>query len=455
MNAPESVARPVSAPSLERSRLAQRLRRVLRGQVRFDAFSRGRYATDASIYQVEPVGVVVPADEEDVLATIDLARETGTAILPRGAGTSQCGQTVGQALVIDTSPKLNGIVALDRDAARVEVQPGVVLDHLNAFLKPHGLWFPVDVSTSAQATLGGMAGNNSCGSRSIAYGNMVHNVVGIDAVLADGTQEFFGPFGADASRPMGSARTARLVASGKVGVLEDIVQVQKGVQQDAVSHQLRLDVNAYRANAARFEKKLGDIELPRAPASDPKGGPDPLREVPQTDEQAALRELAADLTTFVEGRLLDDDANILLRFDNGAKGVLHCSQISVGEENNLNLRVYGEKGGLEWHQKEPNTLLVKWLDKPMEVYRTGNGYLGAAAASATRTPPAHPEGYLEAFANIYRNFASDIRARLEGTTPSDAALDYPKIEDGVRGMAFIEAVVASGKNNAAWTKINA
>jgi predicted dehydrogenase len=167
-----------------------------------------------------------------------------------------------------------------------------------------------------------------------------------------------------------------------------------------------------------------------------------------------IRELAADLTTFVEGRLLDDDANILLRFDNGAKGVLHCSQISVGEENNLNLRVYGEKGGLEWHQKEPNTLLVKWLDGPMEVYRTGNGYLGAAAASATRTPPAHPEGYLEAFANIYRNFASDIRARLEGS-PASAATDYPKIEDGVRGMAFIEAVVTSGKNNAAWTKINA
>ena len=167
-----------------------------------------------------------------------------------------------------------------------------------------------------------------------------------------------------------------------------------------------------------------------------------------------IRELAADLTTFVEGRLLDDDANILLRFDNGAKGVLHCSQISVGEENNLNLRVYGEKGGLEWHQKEPNTLLVKWIDKPMEVYRTGNGYLGAASASATRTPPSHPEGYLEAFANIYRNFASHIRARLEGSTPSAFSLDYPKIEDGVRGMAFIEAVVASSKNNAAWTGIS-
>jgi predicted dehydrogenase len=166
-----------------------------------------------------------------------------------------------------------------------------------------------------------------------------------------------------------------------------------------------------------------------------------------------IRELAADLTTFVEGRLLDDDANILLRFDNGAKGVLHCSQISVGEENNLNIRVYGELGGLEWHQKEPNTLLLKWLDRPMEVLRTGNGYLSPVAAANTRTPPAHPEGYLEAFANIYRNFASHIRASLEGKSPEPLALDYPKIEDGIRGMAFIEAVVDSGKRNAAWTPI--
>ena len=168
-----------------------------------------------------------------------------------------------------------------------------------------------------------------------------------------------------------------------------------------------------------------------------------------------IHELAADLTCFVEGRLLDDDANILLRFEGGAKGVLHCSQISVGEENNLNIRVYGEKGGLEWHQKEPNTLLLKWLDRPIEVYRTANGYLGSAAASNTRTPPAHPEGYLEAFANIYRNFANHIRARQGGQEPSTVALDYPKIEDGVRGMAFIEAVVHSSKQNAAWTRIGA
>ena len=170
-----------------------------------------------------------------------------------------------------------------------------------------------------------------------------------------------------------------------------------------------------------------------------------------------ISELAADITTFVKGRKLDDDGNVLLRFKGGAKGVLHASQISVGEENNLNIRVYGEKGGLEWHQNEPNTLLVKWLDQPMQVYRTANGYLGKAALAAGRTPPSHPEGYLEAFANIYRNFATTIRARLDGKKlpKGDLALDYPKIEDGIRGMAFIEAVVASSKKNAAWTKLDA
>lgn len=167
-----------------------------------------------------------------------------------------------------------------------------------------------------------------------------------------------------------------------------------------------------------------------------------------------IKEIAADLTTFVDGRLLDDDGNILLRFDNGAKGVLHASQISVGEENNLNIRVFGEKGGIEWHQNEPNTLLVKWLEDPMQVYRTGNGYLGEAATAATRTPPSHPEGYLEAFANIYKNFAEHIRNVIDGTEPDTLTTDYPKIEDGVRGMAFIEAVVNSSENNAAWTNLN-
>lgn len=170
-----------------------------------------------------------------------------------------------------------------------------------------------------------------------------------------------------------------------------------------------------------------------------------------------IEELAADLTSFVKGRKLDDDANVLLRFKGGAKGILHSSQISVGEENNLNIRVYGELGGLEWHQRFPNTMYLKWLDQPMQVYRTGLGYLGANAKAATRTPPAHPEGYLEAFANIYKNFANHIRARLDGKklAKDDPALDYPTIEDGVRGMAFIEAVVKSSGRNAAWTRLPA
>lgn len=169
-----------------------------------------------------------------------------------------------------------------------------------------------------------------------------------------------------------------------------------------------------------------------------------------------ISELAADATSFVKGRKLDDDVNVLLRFDEGAKGVLHSSQISVGEENNLNIRVYGELGGLEWHQKEPNTLLAKWADQPMQVYRTANGYLCDAAKAAGRTPPAHPEGYLEAFANIYKNFANAIRAHAAGQKLAHDAIanDYPKIEDGVRGMAFIKAVVESSANNARWTELD-
>ncbi len=178
-------------------RLAVRLKREIEGDVLFDAYSRGRYSTDASIYQLEPVGVVIPKTERDAQIALQIALEEGVAVLPRGGGTSQCGQTVGHALVIDHSKHLNQVVAFDRDARTICVQPGMVLDRLNAWLKPHGLWYPVDVSTSAQATLGGMAGNNSCGSRSIRYGNMVHNVRSIDAVLADGAEFEFGAVPAD------------------------------------------------------------------------------------------------------------------------------------------------------------------------------------------------------------------------------------------------------------------
>jgi predicted dehydrogenase len=158
-------------------------------------------------------------------------------------------------------------------------------------------------------------------------------------------------------------------------------------------------------------------------------------------------ELCAELNVFVPGRLLDDDGAVLLRFDSGARGVLVATQIAAGEENALKIRVYGEKGGLEWSQMEPNSLIVKWTNKPMEIYRTGTGFVGSASAANTRTPGGHPEGYLEAFANIYRNFSFHLRAKANGEQPKAEWLDYPGIEDGIRGMQFIDAVVKAGYND--------
>jgi FAD/FMN-containing dehydrogenase/Fe-S oxidoreductase len=179
------------AESVRRA-LEARLRRAADVEVLFDAASRGRYATDASIYQVMPVGVIVPRTADAAIAAMQVAVEEGVPILPRGAGTSQCGQTVGAALVIDDSKHLTRVVEVDAEQRRAVVEPGVVLDALNAKLRPLGLWYPVDVSTAAQATLGGMTGNNSCGSRSLAYGNMVDRVNAIEAWLPDGTRGLFG-----------------------------------------------------------------------------------------------------------------------------------------------------------------------------------------------------------------------------------------------------------------------
>lgn len=171
--------------------LAERLRREIKGEVLFDRFSRGRYSTDASIYQIEPVGVVVPKTDEDVKATLQIAREENVPVLARGGGTSQSGQTVGRALVIDYSKHLNRVIALDAEQGTCVVEPGIVLDELNRQLKATGWWFPVDVSTASRATLGGMTGNNSCGTRSLRYGIMRDNVLAIDALLADGTAAKF------------------------------------------------------------------------------------------------------------------------------------------------------------------------------------------------------------------------------------------------------------------------
>jgi len=164
-----------------------------------------------------------------------------------------------------------------------------------------------------------------------------------------------------------------------------------------------------------------------------------------------IAQLCADLQIFVPGRALDDDGNVLLRFDNGATGVLTASQVAAGEENALKIRIYGENGGLEWAQMEPNTLLVKWLDQPTQVYRAGMGYLGNYAKFNTRTPGGHPEGYLEAFGNLYRDFAITLMARLDGTTPPKEALDFPSAEDGVRGMAFIDNLIRSNESKEKWT----
>jgi len=181
-------------PGLER-----RLKAHLLGEVQFDAFTRGRYATDASHYQIMPLGVVAPRSVKEAEYALALAREEGVSVLPRGAGTSQAGQTVNSSLVIDCSKYLDHLIELDVAGRRCVVEPGIVLDELNRRLKPHGLWFPVDISTSSRATIGGMVGNNSCGARSLRYGNTRENVLSIDAVLADGTVAHFGPAARDLS----------------------------------------------------------------------------------------------------------------------------------------------------------------------------------------------------------------------------------------------------------------
>ena len=233
------------------SPLAQLLKKDLRGDVLFDTASRGRYSTDASIYQITPIGVVVPRDQADVLRALDIARDQKVAVLSRGAGTSQCGQTVGDALIIDNSKWLCNVIAFDANAMTITVEPGMVLDHLNAWLKPHGLWFPVDVSTSAQCTIGGMTGNNSCGSRSIEYGNMVHNVLSVDAVLADGTQANFGSL----NTPVSGARLQNILES-----LKTIATRERAELAERIPKVLR--------RVAGYNIDLFDCQNPRAYTDD-------------------------------------------------------------------------------------------------------------------------------------------------------------------------------------------
>src|ERR1043165_8158002 len=184
----------VASPGLER-----RLKAEAAGEILFDRFARGRYATDASSYQMMPLGVVVPRTVEEMMRALAIARSEGASVTPRGGGTSQCGQTVNHSVVVDCSKYLNKIVTLDKAAQTCVVEPGIVLDELNRQLKPHGLWFPVDVSTASRATIGGMTGNNSCGTRSLRYGTTRDNVLAIDAVLPNGQPAHFGPVSGDLS----------------------------------------------------------------------------------------------------------------------------------------------------------------------------------------------------------------------------------------------------------------
>ena len=236
-------------------------------------------------------------------------------------------------------------------------------------------------------------------------------------------------------------REARfLVHTGKIGTVRKVVvQYPQGWLANAIENEGNKQAS-WRTDPRQAGKAgcMGDIGTHAANLAEFVTG-------------LKIKELAADLTTFAEGRLLDDDGTVLLRFANGAKGVLMATQIGVGEENNLKMSVYGEHASLHWEQEQANTLLVKYNDRPAEIYRTGNQrYLGAAATAATRLPPGHPEGYLEAFANLYLDFANQVRLGPPGETTQDL---LPTIEDGVRGMAFTEAVVTSAHANAQWVRL--
>src|SRR5690606_9259008 len=253
--------------------LETRLKRELRGEVRFDRFTRGRYATDASIYQIEPLGVVIPRDAEDARRALEIAADAGVPILPRGAGSSQCGQTVGEALVIDHSRHLDRILELDLERGVVRVEPGIVLDRLNAALRPHGVWFPVDVSTSAQATLGGMAGNNSCGARSLRYGNMVHNVRAAEAWLPAGETLRFAETGpGDEHQPPRYAELVaavrRLYAREKDEIARRVPKVQRrvaGYNLDMASDSGRFNMAHLLVGSEGTLAWLSSLELQLAP----------------------------------------------------------------------------------------------------------------------------------------------------------------------------------------------
>lgn len=235
-----------------------------------------------------------------------------------------------------------------------------------------------------------------------------------------------------------------MVADGKLGrLLKIVAEYPQGYASSAFKDESEGQISNWRMdpNVSGVSNCIGDIG---------SHAENLARYITGLD----IEEVAAELTTFIPGRPLDDDGNMLVRYENGVKGVLYASQISSGDENNLNIRIYGTEASLEWHQEHPNELIVKYPDAPRQIHRRGNSYNGEQCAANTRLPFGHPEAFIEAFANVYLAAAKAIADEVEGNYPSADGYDFPTVEDGVEGMAFIEAAVASSNNNAAWTKLD-
>jgi predicted dehydrogenase len=235
-----------------------------------------------------------------------------------------------------------------------------------------------------------------------------------------------------------------MVKSGKLGrILKIVAEYPQGYAVGAIKEQADGAISNWRADpsVAGVSNCIGDIGSH-------------AENLARYITGLELEEIAADLNTFIPGRALDDDGSMLVRYEGGARGVLFASQISTGDENNLNIRIYGTDASLEWHQEHPNELIVKFADAPRQVWRRGNSYNGPEAAKYTRLPFGHPEAFIEAFANIYLSAAEAITDHLAGTYPRAEGYDFPSVTDGVEGMAFIEAAVASSKENAAWKPVH-
>jgi len=260
------------------------------------------------------------------------------------------------------------------------------------------------------------------------------------AMLADKTGLIFAVTHAYAAYPM--VKEARhLVASGALGTVRKVVaEYPQGWLSDPIEKDNHIQAS-WRTDPKRTGKSgcMGDIGTHALHLAEYSSG-------------LKVNQLCADLSTMVEGRAVDDDGNVLLRFNNAARGVLYASQVSAGEENGLRIRVYGEKGGIDWIQADPGKLVVRWLDRPMEVRTSGNTYLSKEAQYSSRMPAGHPEGLIEAFANIYRNVATCIQHRLENEVPPEEVIDFPDVKDGLRGMQFIQKVVESSVSEHKWIR---